>query len=222
MPRRGALLNGAAVLVPVRPTPDMSVLHMRLSAGWRATPGFTIRRFRLFILPISGRAGPAGARRRQHPAFLGHGHPAPRAAGDAPTIRLATRPNLSRLGRAHDVGSFDFPLPRRRNCARPGLSGHMWGGSGFAPRRRGFAFRAAPHWAWCRDALGVSTTNVHRRRDGVQLVRTSSVRRPDCATWPPVAPAGRASPGAGHTMASHAAAAALRSARIMPATVERR
>jgi len=31
---------------------------MRLSAGWRATPGFTIRCFRLFIWPISGRADP--------------------------------------------------------------------------------------------------------------------------------------------------------------------
>jgi hypothetical protein len=50
---------------------------MRLSAGWRATPGFTIRCFRLFIWPVSGRGGPAVARRRQRPAFPGRGQPAP-------------------------------------------------------------------------------------------------------------------------------------------------
>jgi hypothetical protein len=61
------------------------------------------------------------------------------AAGHAPTIRLAARPNLGRLSRAHDIGDFRFPPPRRRNCARPGLSGRMRGSSGFAARRRGVA-----------------------------------------------------------------------------------
>jgi len=63
-----------------------------------------------------------------------------RAAGHAPTIRLAARPNLGCLSRAHHIGGFGFP-PRRRNCARPGLSGRMRGSSGFAARRRGVASR---------------------------------------------------------------------------------
>ena len=90
---------------------------MRLSAGWRATPGFTIRCFRLFIWPISGHAGSAGARRRQTPGVSGSRPARAGAAGHAPTIRLAAGPNLGRLSRAHDIGGFGFPPPRRRNCA---------------------------------------------------------------------------------------------------------
>jgi hypothetical protein len=90
---------------------------MRLSAGWRATPGFTIRCFRLFIWPISGRAGPAGARGRQRLALPGHGPPASRKPGTRQRFgRLRGKPGAGRLAGPR------FALRRANGRRRPGGS----------------------------------------------------------------------------------------------------
>jgi hypothetical protein len=118
MPRRGALLNDAAVPVPVRPVPGMSVLPyaaVRRVARhtWFHDPVFPfVHLADLWPLRLRRSTLATNARRLRVTASPR------RAAGHAPTIRLAAGPNLGRLSRAHDIGGFGFPPPRRRNCAR--------------------------------------------------------------------------------------------------------
>jgi hypothetical protein len=126
MPRRGAVLNEAAVPVPVRPVPDMSVLPYAAVRRMACHTWFHDPVFPFVHLADLGPRRPAGARRgtpATTPGVSGSRPACAGAAGHAPTIRLAARPNLGRLSRAHHIGGFGFPPPRRRNCARPGLSG---------------------------------------------------------------------------------------------------
>jgi hypothetical protein len=168
--------------------------RMRLSAGWRATPGFTIRCFRLFILPISGRAGSAGARRRQTPGVSGARPACTGAAGHAPTIRLAARPDLGRLSRQPDIGGFDFPPPRRGNCARPGLSGQM--GTARDSYLDGGALRPGPVTSpalWLPPG-GPSRSSLLARDRADLAVGATSARGGECTS---ALCARRSKPGAG-------------------------
>ena len=118
MPRRGALLNDAAVPVPVRPVPGMSVLPYAAVRRVARHTWFHDPVFPFVHLADLWPRRLAGARLRQTPGVSGSQASPRRAAGHAPTIRLAAGPNLGRLSRAHDIGGFGFPPPRRRNCAR--------------------------------------------------------------------------------------------------------
>jgi hypothetical protein len=177
---------------------------MRLSAGWRATPGFTIRCFRLFIWPISGRAGPAGALRRQRPAFPGHGQPAP---GRPDTRqRFGWLPGPTWVASAAHMRSATSAFRRHvGGIMRPGLSGRMRGSSGFAARRRGVASRGwspprpLSHLRRVMTGLRrspeielISWSLRHRRewRVDIRLAPPIKTRR-----WPSTGPAIRPSPG---------------------------
>jgi hypothetical protein len=198
MPRHGAFLNDAAVPVPARPAPDMSFLPyaaVRRMARhtWFHGPVFPFVHFADLRPSRPRRSTPATT-----PGVSGSRPACAGAAGHVRTIRLAARPNLGRLSQAHDIGGFDFPPPRRRNSARPGLSGQM--GTARDSYLDGGALRpgAVTSPALSQPPGGPSRSSPPSRDRADLAVGATSARGGQCTSAlcaPPVKPAAGCPPG---------------------------